>query len=208
MSSQLESLSNSYLFGSNASYVEELYEAYLDNPGTVPDVWREYFDQLQNAPAVDGFQTTRDQTHSPIVESFALRARNNTLLRAAKGGDLAVASKQVSVQSLIAAYRSLGTRVANLDPLKRHERPYIPELDPAFYGLTEADLDEVQKLGERLQHFCGDPRACSLSPVVHLAGSQRARRPGVRGASARRDAGSRRQPGAPPDMRYCRLRPS
>src|SRR5690606_40508385 len=40
-------------------------------------------------------------------------------------------------------YRSLGTRVANLDPIKRHEKPVIPELDPSFYGLTEADMDEV-----------------------------------------------------------------
>jgi 2-oxoglutarate dehydrogenase E1 component len=28
--------SNSYLFGGNAPYVEELYENYLDNPGSVP----------------------------------------------------------------------------------------------------------------------------------------------------------------------------
>jgi hypothetical protein len=34
--------SNSYLFGGNAPYVEELYEAYLDNPGSVPDNWRVY----------------------------------------------------------------------------------------------------------------------------------------------------------------------
>ena len=44
---------------------------------------------------------------------------------------------------LIAAYRFLGARWAELDPLKRRERPEIPELEPAFYGLTEADLDEV-----------------------------------------------------------------
>lgn len=143
MSSQIELLSNSYLFGSNAPYVEELYEAYLDNPGTVPDEWREYFEQLQHAPAADGRQATRDQAHAPIIESFALRARSNTFLQPATAGDLAVASKQVSVQSLIAAHRSLGTRVANLDPLKRHDRASIPELDPAFYGLTEADLDDV-----------------------------------------------------------------
>ena len=42
---------NSYLFGGNAPYVEELYEAYLDNPGSVPDNWRTYFDALQNVPA-------------------------------------------------------------------------------------------------------------------------------------------------------------
>jgi len=40
--------SNSYLFGGNAPYVEELYEAYLDNPGSVPENWRKYFDALQH----------------------------------------------------------------------------------------------------------------------------------------------------------------
>ena len=42
--------SNSYLFGGNAPYVEELYEAYLDNPGSVPDSWRTYFrDRVEGA---------------------------------------------------------------------------------------------------------------------------------------------------------------
>jgi 2-oxoglutarate dehydrogenase E1 component len=35
---------NTYLFGGNAPYVEEMYENYLANPGSVPDSWREYFD--------------------------------------------------------------------------------------------------------------------------------------------------------------------
>ncbi|WP_394064904.1 2-oxoglutarate dehydrogenase E1 component [Alcaligenes sp. WGS1538] len=143
MSSQKELQSNSYLFGSNAPYVEELYESYLDNPGSVADQWRDYFDQLQHLPATDGRDTTRDQAHAPIVESFAQRAKANAFLTRSQAPDLAVAMKQVSIQSMIAAYRSLGARIADLDPLKRSERPNFPELDPAFYGLTEADLDQV-----------------------------------------------------------------
>ncbi len=143
MSSELESLQNSYLFGGNAPYVEELYEAYLDNPGSVPDNWRNYFDQLQHMPATDGQEATRDQAHAPIIESFAQRAKANAFVQRGQEPDLAVAMKQVHVQSLIAAYRSLGSRWADLDPLKRQDRPEIPELDPAFYGLTEADLDQV-----------------------------------------------------------------
>jgi 2-oxoglutarate dehydrogenase complex, dehydrogenase (E1) component, and related enzymes len=46
------------------------------------------------------------------------------------------------VQSLIGAYRFLGSQWANLDPLKRRERPAIPELEPAFYDFTEADMDQ------------------------------------------------------------------
>ena len=143
MSSEIELLTNSYLFGSNAPYVEELYESYLDNPGSVSEQWRTYFDQLQHQPATDGQETTRDQAHAPIVESFALRAKSNAFVARMQEPDLSVAGKQVYVQTLIAAYRTLGVRVADLDPLKRQERPSIPELDPAFYGLTEADLDQV-----------------------------------------------------------------
>lgn len=143
MSSEIELLSNSYLFGSNAPYVEELYESYLDNPGSVPEEWRNYFDQLQHQPATDGREVTRDQAHAPVIESFAQRAKANAFVTRGREPDLAVAGKQVYVQSIIAAYRSLGSRFADLDPLKRQDRPSIPELDPAFYGLTEADLDQV-----------------------------------------------------------------
>jgi 2-oxoglutarate dehydrogenase E1 component len=131
---------NSYLFGGNAPYVEEMYEAYLDNPGSVPDNWRAYFDALQNVPAADG-SDSRDVPHAPVIESFAQRAKSNALASKASSADLAVARKQVHVQSLIAAYRNVGARWADLDPLKRTERPRIPELEPSFYDLTESDMD-------------------------------------------------------------------
>ncbi len=131
---------NSHLFGGNAPYVEDMYEAYLDNPGSVSDHWRAYFDALQNVPATDG-STARDVAHAPVVESFAQRAKANAFGNKASSADLAVARKQVHVQSLIAAYRFLGSRWANLDPLQRQGRPKIPELEPAFYDLTESDMD-------------------------------------------------------------------
>jgi 2-oxoglutarate dehydrogenase E1 component len=134
-------LGNSYLFGGNAPYVEELYEKYLDNPGSVPDKWRAYFDNMQLVPAADGSPQTIDVAHAPIVESFAQRAKAGTLRPSVAPTDLSVARKQVHVQSIIAAYRFLGARWADLDPLKRQERPQIPELEPAFYDLTEADMD-------------------------------------------------------------------
>jgi len=132
---------NSYLFGSNAPYVEELYEAYLENPGAVSDHWRRYFDSLQNVPAVDGSLDGRDLPHAPVIESFALRAKHNQFLPRVAERDLSVARKQLHVQSLIAAYRNLGNQYADLDPLKLRERPNFPELGPGFYDFTEADLD-------------------------------------------------------------------
>ena len=131
---------SSYLFGGNAPYVEDMYEAYLDNPASVAESWRAYFDALQHVPATDG-SDARDVAHAPVIESFAQRAKANAFGNKASGADLAVARKQVHVQSLIAAYRFLGSRWADLDPLQRTERPKIPELEPAFYDLTESDMD-------------------------------------------------------------------
>lgn len=143
MTTAIEKSKSSYLFGSNVSYVEEQYEAYLDNPESVDQEWRDYFDNLTHLPAVDGNESTRDQNHSSVIASFAQRARSNSFQVRQAAPNLEMASKQLKVQSLIAAYRSLGVRYAILDPLKRRERPEIPELDPAFYDLTDADLDEV-----------------------------------------------------------------
>jgi len=134
--------SNSYLFGGNAPYVEELYEAYLLNPGAVPDNWRAYFDAMQHVPAVDGSDRP-DVPHASVVASFAERAKQGPIRTVTASADAEMGRKRVAVTQLIAAYRFLGTQWANLDPLQRQERPTIPELEPSFYGFTDADHDTV-----------------------------------------------------------------
>ncbi len=42
---------------------------------------------------------------------------------------------------LIGKFRTLGMFHADLDPLKRQEPAYIPDLDLRTYGFTDADLD-------------------------------------------------------------------
>ena len=133
---------NSYLFGGNAPYVEEMYENYLANPGSVSDNWREYFDALQNVPACDGTDA-RDVPHLPVINAFAERAKQGTTQVVIASPDSEMGRKRVYTQQLIAAYRNVGARWADLDPLKRTERDQIPELEPSFYGLTDADLETV-----------------------------------------------------------------
>ncbi len=134
-------LGNSYLFGGNAPYVEELYESYLNNPGSVSEQWREYFDRMQLVAAGDG-SNARDVAHAPIQQSFAERAKDGRLTPINAAADV-LARKQIYVQQIIAAYRFLGSRWANLDPLKRQERPQLPELEPAFYDFAEGDMATI-----------------------------------------------------------------
>ena len=149
--------SSSYLFGGNAPYVEELYESYLNNPGSVSEHWRTFFDTMQMVPAADGNPQTPDVAHAPIVQSFAERAKGGTLQPRVMGGDAAGARKQVYVQQLVAAYRFLGSRWADLDPLKRQERPQIPELETAFYDFTEGDHANIYSAANTFFGFDSAP---------------------------------------------------
>ncbi|TDR82692.1 2-oxoglutarate dehydrogenase E1 component [Paludibacterium purpuratum] len=129
--------SHSYLFGGNAPFIEELYEQYLADPNAIDEQWRAYFDKLAQAPGA----SERDVPHLPIQESFIQLAKQPSAAR----GKSAVAEwesmqKQVGVLKLISAYRVLGARQANLDPLMRMDQHAAPELDPANHGLGDADM--------------------------------------------------------------------
>ena len=136
------SIGSSYLFGGNAPYVEDLYESYLLDPNSVSDHWRTYFDNVNRVPSVDGGNHP-DIAHAPIVASFAERAKQGPIRKVSDSVDAEMGRKRVAVQQLIAAYRNVGNRWANIDPLKRTERPDIPELNPAFYGFSDGDMDIV-----------------------------------------------------------------
>lgn len=109
-------LENSYLYGSNAPYVEEMYERYLEAPESVSVRWRNYFDQLQAGSS------------SSVQQSVASTD----------------ASKMAGVLQLINAYRTNGVLRADTDPLKLNiTRPYdTPDLDPSYHGLAAADMDK------------------------------------------------------------------
>src|ERR671919_91451 len=139
-------LDNSYLFGGNAPFIEDLYEKYLAHPQSIPEAWRDYFDRMQNLPgAID-----KDVAHAPVVESFVQRAKRGELggaQRALPREPVTPERLQVAALLLVTAYRIAGSRWATVDPLKRMQRPNIPELEPAYYDLREADLDQVVNAG-------------------------------------------------------------
>src|SRR5690349_15172884 len=131
MGTMKEFESTSTLFGSNAPFVEELYESYLADPQSVSPEWRGYFDEIKG--------DARDVAHAPVVESFRQLARSKRVAGAMV--DSTTMHKQVLVLRLISKYRTLGMYHADLDPLKRLEPPYIADLDLKTYGFAESDLD-------------------------------------------------------------------
>jgi len=149
--------SQSYLFGGNAPFIEDLYEQYLADPKSVSQQWRDYFDKLQQLPG----NTVRDMPRASIEESFIQIARQPRSNAQNAIADSETLRKQVAVLKLISAYRVLGVRYARLDPLKRMEPPKLRELDPASHGLTDADM--------ALHFDCGNlagPQRDSLANII------------------------------------------
>jgi 2-oxoglutarate dehydrogenase E1 component len=146
MSAMKQFLDSSYLFGGNAPFIEDLYEKYLANPQSIPEEWRDYFDKMQTLPG----SATRDVAHAPVIESFVQRAKAGLLggqTRSHPVEPLTPERLQVAALLLVTAYRLAGSRWATVDPLKRMPRPTIPELEPAYYDLSEADLEQVVNSG-------------------------------------------------------------
>jgi 2-oxoglutarate dehydrogenase E1 component len=139
---------SSYLYGSNAPFIEELYENYLSDPASVSAHWREHFDRLQTQAGA----AVRDVAHGPIIAAFEQLAKRGPVRTESAEGE---GKLQACVLQLISAYRYLGNRRASLDPLKRAERSQVAELEPSFYGFTEADLSKTFNVGS-FQGFSSD----------------------------------------------------
>ncbi len=136
----------SHMSGSNAHYVEELYEQYLSDPQSVPDEWRQYFDSL---PGYDG-GPSRDVPLAPLRDQFYHLARERRSLAPVVSGTAEneeTNRKQVRVLQLINAYRFRGHQKASIDPLGLRVADTVPDLELSFHQLSDADMDTEFQTG-------------------------------------------------------------
>ncbi len=147
----------SALSGANAAFVESFYESYLTNPSSVNEHWRTYFNDLRSNGGA------HDIAHRPIQESLARRAEIKARNSSMPGEVLepAQAERQASVLRLINAHRTRGHQCAQIDPLNLYNQPLLPDLDPIFYGLSEADMDTVFHTGSLFA-----PKQLSLREIL------------------------------------------
>ncbi len=149
MSQSLEQrYESSPLFAGNASYIEQLYEDYCRDPGSVSEHWRAFFAGLGPLePARPSVPAPR-----PVVGPAA-SVRAGAIPPA---GAVPPAEKQAAVARLVQVYSLRGHQIADLDPLRMQERrvPIVMRLD--YYGLTEADMDTEFFVG----NFAGERNVC------------------------------------------------
>lgn len=133
-------LASSSLAGSNADYLEQLYEDYLHAPEAVPKQWQEYFDQFSASSDADGWappvslSTVREEViqHTLHPTNTSVEIQNEAV---------STVNKQVHVLQLINAYRFMGHRAAQFNPLARNDIADIAELQLSDHGLSMSDYD-------------------------------------------------------------------
>ncbi|GAB4001715.1 2-oxoglutarate dehydrogenase E1 component [Spirosoma daeguense] len=126
----------SYIANSDAAYVDQLYQSYKQDPQSVDPSWQQFFKGFE-------FSLTYGETANGTP------ANGNGKAVASKPVDASHAEKEVSVASLIKAYRSRGHLLAKTNPLKdRKDRQ--PRVDLPDYALSDADLDTVFESGKLL----------------------------------------------------------
>lgn len=153
-------LETSFLYGANATFVEEMYAKFLADPASVDPSWRLFFQQVHDDPeavrkAVTGPSWYRADLAAPkTTETTRLMdgdwaGLNDRLERGiaqrlpgATTQDVKQAARDsVRALMMIRAYRTRGHLAANLDPLGIEVREPPAELDPATHGFGPNDLD-------------------------------------------------------------------
>jgi 2-oxoglutarate dehydrogenase E1 component len=155
---------SSFLQGTNAPYIDDIYARYEKDPTSVDAEWQEFFKSLKDQPAdvlknAEGPSWARDnwplaprddltsaldgnwpQVEKAVGTKLAAKAQ-------AKGSELTAADlhqatrDSVRALMLIRAYRMRGHFHAKLDPLGIEPPRDREELDPRSYGFTEADFE-------------------------------------------------------------------
>jgi len=129
-----------FLSGANAVFIAELQQRWRENPNSVDGQWATWFASLEKLgeDRSDGPSWMHDGNRIIGVED----ALNKNAIPSITDIDIRSATlDSIRAIMLIRAYRIRGHLQAHLDPLNLGEKTYHPELDPATYGFTDADMD-------------------------------------------------------------------
>lgn len=156
--------SDSFLQSNNSNYVEEMYDAWRQDPLSVHVSWNAYFKNLAaGAPASAAFVAPPTLIPSPAGGAgvgFSPGAQPHS-------EDVVT---HLKVQLLVRAYQVRGHQKARIDPLgiSFGSTTEVPaELTLEHYGFTEADLNKQITLGPGiLPRFADGTKSMTLKEII------------------------------------------
>lgn len=115
----------SYISNADVGYIDDLYISYKENPDSVDESWRKFF---------EGFE-------------FSLQRYGEN--GASTATEVSAGSKEIQVRNLIYAHRSRAHLKSDTNPV-RQRRPHKVRLELENFGLSDADLKEEFEVGSEL----------------------------------------------------------
>jgi 2-oxoglutarate dehydrogenase E1 component len=139
------------IFGANSTYIEEIYERYLQNPASVDESWRGFFRDMGDSlnSVIKNHQGASWSPNKKVV--VGAKPANDDAKKKPETINAAAVEKSckdsIAALMLIRAYKVRGNLLADLDPLGLEGHRPHPDLDPATYGLSPDDYDRQVYLG-------------------------------------------------------------
>lgn len=122
---------SSLLIGENASFIDSLYVEWQQNPDSVDAQWQELFAEWQREEG--------KISPSPVAKKSIFAGVSSSSMASVDVGNVAL--RQAKVAQMINAFRVRGHTESAIDPLGRRIIQPHPELNPTYYGFTDAELD-------------------------------------------------------------------
>jgi len=107
----------SYLNGTNAEYVESLYQSYKEDPSSVEFGWQKFFEGFDFGRGADAANVSGGEAPEHFL-------------------------KEINVLNLINGYRQRGHLFTKTNPV-RERRKHLPTLNIENFGLSTTDLETV-----------------------------------------------------------------
>ena len=137
----------SFLSGTNVTFINDLYKEWKINPNAVPKEWDLWFKSNEDEPIIDEGPSWAKKNSQVIgaidtVESVRAVARGIVGKGDLSATDLrAATTDSIRAIMLIRAFRINGHLLAKLDPLNLQQGDIHPELNPKTYGFSDDDWD-------------------------------------------------------------------
>ncbi len=112
----------SYIANAHANYLDELFKAYKQDPESIDESWKKFFEGFEFAQQKYGDSPASGEMATP---------------------------KEMSVRNLIYNYRSWAHLISDTNPV-RPRRPHTAKLELSDFGLSDADLNTEFEVGSEI----------------------------------------------------------